>query len=301
MVVPPELGSFLIEAIISGALIAGLGLAGASFYKSRIQNQDYLDKLQELNSFHSTLTKLLQNSSNCNATFKQWADSSQVPGTAGTDLKMIYLCTSNCREEIIANGVNRGTPLLTEATANPTNNTNWLPINITNLTNRQRHWQIRDIGMIPLTKTGKGIINFMYELHPGRPDARIVKKSITVNMKFNLANTKFISCGSDTESSVRSAMQEMCEALSSGIAGAGEQKLVEWKDDQLKCLMRSGSPCPYGQSQVGVDTKGSYKCVSLTGNVQGDELFNGDDNNCSGNLRPTVQIGSDGQLRISCI
>lgn len=298
-----EEGSFLIEVTIGGALLAGLALGGATFYKMRVTNQDYLNKLRELDAFHSALTKTLQTSGHCNSTFKPWAEQPQVPGTGTDTLKRIRLCDSLCEEDRTAREVIPETnPVLTAATASPTDNTEWLPISITNINNRQRTWRIRDFEMDPVTRSGNGLINVHYELYPGRPDSRQILKTIMIYFKFTPSSAgtpEFVSCGSDRESSVRSVMQEMCEALNTD--SSLTNKFAIWDHESQKCQLRNLMTCPVNTVITGIDSTGEVLCKSLTLGVDGSELYDNNDRNCTGGTTPRIEIRSDGKLWIRCL
>lgn len=283
--------------------MAGLGLAGASFYKTRRQSQEYLEQLRELNTFHSTLTRLMQNSSHCNATFKRWDRLSQVPGTASNDIKEIILCRDGCSDNSRASTVNTvmpaPQPLIIEALTPPTYNLEWLPINISNLANRQRNWRVRDIAVwSPLTKTGKLELKIMYELYPGRTDSKRVLKTLAVNLKFNKSATPvFITCASDKESSLRSTLEEMCETLNKTVTGPA---IATWNHDYQRCDLNNYNPCPSPSSIAGITNQGTSTCSSYTTGVQGSSVFQNATSNCTSGKIPVVDISSDGRLRVVC-
>jgi hypothetical protein len=299
-------GSFLIEVIIAGGLLTGLAIAAASFYKTRLKNQDYLMKLRELDEFHSSLTNTLQNSSHCNATFKEWAFQTKVPGSLAKDIKTIWLCGNNCSEDYDVSTVQRAaSPLLTEATAQPTDETQWIPSDVQNLSNRKKHWHVKDMGMAPLKKSGKGVLKIIYELYPGTENSRRVSKSIELYFKFtpsSVGTPIFISCGSEKESSYRSVLQEMCDSLAkAATVPNGTAILAKWNHTQQECNLNSGPNCGYNQGLGGIDQEGLLKCQSLTKDVEGVNLYQPNDNDCSGDLRPAVNVDSNGKLRILCM
>lgn len=304
MIVRGQRGSFLIEVIIGGSLLAGVGLAGATLYKNNLKNQDYLDKIRELDAFHSSLTKLLQNSAHCNATFNPWGTSSAVPGNAANEIKYIKICSGPstvCNENSTAQSVTptNSTILITEASARLNDGKQWITSGLSSTSPRQRNWQVKDLGMTPVNRSGKALLEILYELYPGRTNSRTIKKDIELYFKF--APGRFVSCGSARESSVRSVLQELCESMAKSLtAPSGSSLLTSWNQTTQMCDLRNSINCPSNTTFAGFDSNGLVKCVSLTRDVMGAELYDPNTTNCSGNKIPSVVVGADKKLRIVC-
>jgi hypothetical protein len=299
-------GAFLVEVILGGGLLIGIAIAASSFYKTRLKSQTYMEKLRNLDTFHSYLTQTLHNTGHCNSTFKEWDQSTVVPGSLAKDVKRIWLCSNNCTEKFTTSTVQRNSsPLLTEATARPSDETEWLPFQKDTLTIRSKDWILKDLGMVPLTKSGKGTLKFLYELFPGTSDSKKVLKTIDLYFKFTpLSNGTpvFISCGSGKESSLRSVLQEMCESMSRvASAPSGSTILGEWDYGEQECNLNPSPRCGLNEAIKGVDKDGLLTCQSLTKDVEGMNLYQPNEENCSGSLKPSIIIDVDGKLRISCI
>jgi hypothetical protein len=303
MIVRDQTGSLLVEVMIGGSLLAGVGLAGATLYKNHLKNQDYLDKIRQLDVFHASLTRLLQNTSHCNATFNPWRENASVPGQAPNDLKHIRLCSSNCSDDSRAAsvGTTAADIFITKASARLNDEKQWIAYGLSPTSPRQRFWQVRDMGFGAVgkaTKTGKYTLDIIYELYPGRQNTRTVQKSIDLFFKF-APGPLFISCGNQKESSVRSVLQEMCDALTK-VPGSAGKILAKWNEKDQKCDIQDSMTCPANWTFAGFDTNGQVSCISLTKNVDASEFFDPTPQNCSGNKTPSLTVGPDKKVMIEC-
>lgn len=271
-------GFSLTEVMVGGAILAGIGLAGARLFKDQRQSQARLDYEQELQIFHQNLTKFIQDEKNCNATFTDWLG--RTPAQVAISGTTEFWTCSNCGTTLGFNydmsSVARGTRFLQIPT--------WIE-NINGITTKEKGlWRINTPimfkpGYAQPTGTGTFMLQVTYEMDPAFPGSRAVKKmsvkkDISLNLRFtqhtNPANRYLRECLSPKESAVNNLQSDICNSMTM-VASTGN--IMTWRDGTQSCDLLGttpGSPvktCPGGMVVAGIQADGTVHCEMLNQGV----------------------------------
>lgn len=250
-----QAGFTLTEVIVGGGILAGVGLSGALIFKNQKMSQKKVDNLQELNAFHQSVIRSMNNPFNCNATFKAssqaFIGSASIP--AGTSLNGLYNCGAGCNDfKNGAAGVSAGSAIITKG----------------NFIDNKLLWKVNDI-LIPggVAGTGPLIIKVVYELDPNKfPSANHPKvtKDILLNARFSTtAPVQFKECLNSQESSVNNLQNDLCKSMSA-ITSTGSV-VATWDEATQTCKTNGDAStklktCPAGMVIEGIRSDGSVHC-----------------------------------------
>lgn len=267
-----QAGFSLVEVMVGGGLLAGVGLAGAYMMKQQRTAQKKVDSEQQLLAYHQGLIKTLNNSQNCNATFKTWYGAA-IP--APTDISAINKCgavngvaadctaTGNIKND--ASAITAVTAVLTPgATAWTDNTETWYVDKIT--------IQANPAGGANYNKTGAIPLRITYKMNPRLDANRTVLKDLYVNARFKNTGA-FMECTNGQESSLNNLQNELCKTMNTNqISSAGA--VVKWNEDTQKCDLvgSTASPlksCPQGYVIEGVRSDGTVHCRSVSAGFTG--------------------------------
>jgi hypothetical protein len=232
----------LIEVMIGGSILAGVGLAGAYIFKEQRKSQHRVEMDQELHFYHERLTRFLSKTSNCNVLFgSRYNNDIQAFNPTA-----LYRCVSNCD----ASQANLAVPSPSSAFA--AINT-WLDA-------PKRHWMINSIEVPAATNTGKLAVKVTYQLNPSLPNARSVIKTIILNLRFSAPN-QFTACYDPQGSSVTNLQADICKTMS--VSSTGDV-LATWDEATLSCKLESKICTAQGLGFAGIDSNGVVSCRSMT-------------------------------------
>lgn len=259
-------GFTLPEIMIGSAIMAGVALAGATIFRNQSRSQARIENDQTLSIFHSALVKTLTDVHNCNATFKEYFNATQVGNIPfDTNPGAVRLCdpaSGTCNSDFNPETVQ---PLLTPFIQPG----DW--IDRTAATSR-RIWRLTSATMQNvLTDTGALRIRFVYTINPNI-ETRSVTKDLTVNLRFTPVSpgvAQFKECFNDQESSLNNLQNDVCKSMfPAGIATMGA--LVNWNDATQTCAPQGSYTSPIkdcstnGLMVEGIHSDGTVHCRSLT-------------------------------------
>lgn len=267
-------GFSLTEVMIGGAVLAGVGLAGARMFKDQKEAQKRVNMDNALNTYHASLVKIVQNANNCNATLRDWynVQASGVGGMApwtAIDLTNIYTCTG-CTVE--------GYDYNASVSAIP-NASRSLFVTEGQWTDGTQTWKVKTLDLEPPSQgTGNGKIIVTYELNPrmNSGTAKTIKRDANINMRFDQTTRQFKECLSGGESSVNNLQHDICESMRQ-VSSNGN--VMQWNDQTQKCetIGTTASPlktCPAGTLVDGISTNGTVRCRNATqGTVPNQDLM----------------------------
>lgn len=282
-------GFSLPEVMIGGAILAGVALTAATLFKDQTKAQQRINFDQQLNQFHGTLTKMLDNVHNCNATYSSAYGStsigpSNVPGA-------YVVCANNCNLEADAQTVVPGTAVAAAGSYIET-------------ANSKQVWMLQNVAhMNTLTATGQLRIRFTYQLNPRLGNRTVTKDSI-VNMRFDKTG-KFVECFNDQESTVNNLQNDLCDAINStGVDSNG--RLTTWDENLQKCVLTGSAAAPVkdctaaGMMVEGISSGGVMHCRPISTGFDPAPLINGSTTTCAAGSNATL-VFSGGQLSVQCL
>lgn len=252
--------------MVGGAILAGVGLAGARMFKDQKTAQKKVDGEQSLISYHASLAKIMHNENHCNATLSAYFGASG--GTPWANPTQIAMC-NGCTDVNV--NYNAGNVTSGMKTVMATAGSTW--------TDGTRTWQVmsfrigRDANTFNVAPSvsGKAVMRVEYRLNPDiKPGGgRTVFKDINLNLRFTQANTPvFVECISGGESSVNNLSHDICsEAMKAGTVST-DGRIMRW-DDSLQTCVLTGTPgtalktCPAGSVIEGVAQDGTVKCKRI--------------------------------------
>lgn len=256
-------GFSLMELMIGGAILAGIGLTGAQLIKGQKKVQSNIDHDLELDLMHAKISDMFtENAKDCDATFRSKYNTSNLSA-----ITQIRKCVDGCDSSKDASSVNASTsqviyttglssPHLTPPpTGSPTRNM----------------WYIQSFGNLqPQNGATSTNIVVMPIHYAHKTQSRVVTKYVTMAMRFS-STGKFLQCLDQRTSNIQNLEKEMCGAVKI-TTGATTLRGV-WNGDTQKCVV-SPVTCPAGTTFVGIPGSGvpgassPWSCKPVTNIVQ---------------------------------
>lgn len=297
-----QLGFTLPEIMIGGAILAGVGLAGATLFKNQTDSQARIEHDLMLSQFHTSLSKILENDHNCNATMKVNGNKygSASLGTSD-DITGVYLCdttTTTCNANFNAQTVVAvtGAVFLREG--------DWI-----DKSSSRQIWRMTKVDYpIAVTKSGPLRIRFEYTLNPNIGTRTVTKEAI-VNVRFNedavSGPVGFIECFNDQESSVNNLQNDVCKSFYPALTNvASDGGLVYWDESSQSCKLNGTPGAPlkdctaFGLMVEGIRSDGTAHCRSIGQGFDSTPLV--DSTSCP--ATSSVQlVWSGSQLKVTCV
>lgn len=296
-------GFSLTEVVIGGAVLAGLGLAGAQLFKEQKKSQKSVEHDQKLSLFHGHLQKLMENNGHCNATMK-----SVIPANssiaAGANVPALRTCTSGCQD---LNATMNTTTVANRAwdayTAGAYVAGGTL-VAAGNFIDGTNVWQVTSMVMTDTqTTTGPNRIRVSYRISPSI-GTRTVTKDIFVNLRF--FNNQFKECLNRQESTINNIQSDFCKSLNldNGTV-ATDGRVAVWDDSTQTCVLQSGKTCAqYNLATDGIGEDGRVRCrpiIDTNDPNKNTSLQNGGTlTTCPGGQRPQV-VWRDKKIQVVCV
>lgn len=251
------------EVMVGGAILAGVGLAGARMFKDQRQAQSKVDQEQSVNSYHQMLTKQLQNENVCSATLKgAWNyNPTQMMAFDVVDIFDCETCTNT--------SLDYDAFTVTQSATNFGENKWIAPFN--------GIWKITDISWKSVSNgTGPAVMKITYGMDPSWPGSRAQKvysfsKDINLMLRFT-QNTDpnlrlFKECVAGKQSSINNLQNDICGSMTQ-VTSTGN--IMVWSDATQGCVAigTTSSPvkvCTDANLVIdGINADGTVRCRSLT-------------------------------------
>lgn len=261
-----ERGFSLTEILLTGGILAGVGIAASRMFSSNVIAQRNIDLDQKLSSFHSTLTKVVQDVGNCNATFK--SQYGQPSLTAPTLIRTKdNIATYTGADATAYLGANAGTIVIgpTYITAGQ-----WIDEisefrqGASTQTWRLVSFTIAGGAIVPATPAKDRAFIVTYQLN-SKIRNRTVTKRIPLFVRF-ISDGTFSECYSPQGSAVSNFQDSVCFGMNTtedDIDGA----VVVFDEDLQRCVLRTDptsiKTCPAGQVLRGLDSNGQLQCMPV--------------------------------------
>ncbi len=241
-------GFSLTEVMVGGAILAGVALAGAQLAKNQFDAQKKIELDKDLLTYHSSLSRLMANSSHCNATFRNHLTTPQAVA-AGT-MTELRICTANCGHTSGMTGTALDLNAFTTGFF-----TGARYVGTGDYIDRSRRWRVDTI-RIPEARSVSGPIRI--RITYSGPSGRKVDKELRVHARFGTANT-FAECFDEGENFLKTTQQELCETMKY-VSTTGQ--IATFNTDLQECDFQLSKQCGAG-FQSFLEADGVYRCRKI--------------------------------------
>jgi type II secretory pathway pseudopilin PulG len=273
-------GFSLTEVMVGGAILAGVAVAGATLFKNQSDSQKKINADQLVSMYHSTVTKVLQNTRHCNATFREFYGE---PISNEVNISSIRICQEGrCQTASVQNEDMQPDPFIEVGSF----------IEGFNETGR-KYWKLKQIITRNALKSN-GVLKLEFEYLDIR-DGRMVSKDALVNMKFD--GEVFSGCFSDQESISENLAKQFCES-------DGIMSFLQWNENDEKCQLKDSGPlsdCTNNRAG-GIQDEGTLDCsTNLTAGwaPSTDNVLSSENFDCSSSGQANL-LWEGGKLKIKC-
>ncbi|HXH30306.1 MAG TPA: hypothetical protein VNJ01_05815 [Bacteriovoracaceae bacterium] len=264
-------GFNLIELMIGGTILAGAGITATVLFSKNMAAQKGITHLQDLQSYHTALTKTFSDTRNCNATFNMLAGPGQNPQLVDIDHINILAESANQDQNddafdgtysaipttaIAREGVFIGTP--------------------------DKSWKIETMDVVELPNTSANVSGAITKRHRmdityiypkmGEKPAQTSIKSIYFTAKFEktASGPDFVGCHDIKKNSIENLENNLCETMTPPATSLGMGQLFEWDKAKQNCVRKTNvRNCPAGFVAKGYTENGTVDCVSLRTGYEG--------------------------------
>ncbi len=291
-------GFSMVELMIGGAFLAGAGLTAMLIFGNHMKAQKNVSHIQKLQTNHASVSKLMTDTRNCNATFND-----QYGKTTIEDPAALY--TSDTAATFLQDAGNtvRGGPIFQVGGWSDPSNT----------------WRVEDIEMVQLQDTSGATVNnvdnsiarryrmdvdyVLAGVSMGTAQAGVKEtKSVYLTLRFEKtgAGSVFRGCMDARKNSIQNLENDLCETLTPPVPSAGGGQIFTWNKDTQKCQLVTGvKTCGVGYTIEGITSLGVVKCEKISKALNAPLMINS--NGCSTtNSNARLVFDSTGKLRISC-
>lgn len=242
-------GFSLVELVVGGGILAGIGLLGTQLIKNQKTSQQQIDNDLELELLHAKISDFFrEDAKNCDATFRyHYNQTGPIP--APPDIRR---CTANCNVSTI----------LTDAQAA----TGSVVFSVGSSLGDRSLWQIGSFGQLTVNHVGAS---------PDRTNIMLLPVNYVHRTKVNLTRTKFVpiamrfdsagrfkQCVDASTTNIHNLERAICSTLNS----AGGNSRGVWNGDTQKCLSTStipGGDCVFGIYVRGIEKSNGTRCVRM--------------------------------------
>lgn len=230
-------GFSLIELMVGGVILAGIGLTGAQLMKGAKVTQSRIDHDLELDLIHSKITSMfMENAKDCDATFRHLYGTGLT--TAITQIKTCPISLAGCTDyHLDASSVPISNPNV-PFTTGPTG---------PELSPRSL-WYIQSFGVpVPHNNQAAARTNLMIlpvnYAHKTLTNRRVTKFT-TIAMRFNSAGA-FLQCLDGKSQNIQNIAKEVCTFIRR-----------QWNGETNTCVMGGASSCALGTVFRGISATG---------------------------------------------
>ena len=292
-------GFTLPEIMIGGAILAGVAVAGITIFKNQSKSQARVQHEMTLSQYHATLSKIIENDHNCNATFRSMGKFG-APSIGGTDdISSLLLCDTsvagNCvSEKNASNTLALMTPFISE--------NSWIDSG-----SSRQVWKLSKIEYKgSIDKTGILPLRVTYTMNPSI-DSRIVIKDANLNLRFSTTGAGLQECFNNQESAVNNLQNNVCKNFYKNVSGDAKEGVpVIWDEVTQTCKL-NGQATPAtplkdcstsGLMVEGIRTDGTVNCRSIaTGSKIAEKA---DSTPCAPNSKVSFEIVAGGNVKVKC-
>lgn len=242
-------GFSLVELVVGGGILAGIGLLGTQLIKNQKTSQQQIDHDLELELLHTKISDFFrEDAKNCDATFRYHYN---LPGPipAPPDIRR---CIANCTVSTSVSDAQTAAGAVVYSVGS-------------SLGDRSL-WQIQGFGQLFVNQVGAS---------PDRTNIMMLPINYVHRTKLNHTRTKFVPIAMRFDSSGRfkqcvdgatTNIQNLERSICSALNSAGGNSRGVWNGDTQKCLSTStipGGDCVFGIYVRGIEKANGTRCVRM--------------------------------------
>ncbi len=301
LILKKERGFSLMEVMLGGSLLLGVGIAGSQLFKDQTVAQKRINNDHALEAFHNNLSKTMSLSENCNTNMKRLARLRVVAQTRTiTSLGICYQFDvvglpgqpgyrrSKCADDntTLDGSFDAYTP---EAYMQ-------MPgIYIKNFDGYMDAWQIQKMELMDsLTHSGLVRLRVTYTTNPRVPYKKTIHKDIILNLR--LSGGLFSECVDARENSMNNLQNDLCKSLG---------PLATWNDSKQICEIKNGSKDCLSTNQhvAGIGSDGTLTCATIpSGTTAASGLVEPTPSNCLSPKKVGISFDTtDRKMKLTCV
>lgn len=252
-------GFSLVELVVGGAILAGVGLLGTQLVKNQKVQQQRIDHDLELELLHSKISDFFrENAKDCDATFRyHYNQVGPIPAPAA-----IRRCTTNCeawRDAQLTVG-----PVVFAVNSGLGDRTLWQVESFGELINQAGLSPSRsNIMLLP--------VNYVHRTQ----SSRRLTKFVPITMRFD-SGGRFKQCLDSDATNIQNLERAACHSFTA-ISTSGSYVKATWNGDTQTCtttLVHPNGDCPTGVYYNGVLKGRAVRCARFRDDVLSPPVFN---------------------------
>jgi hypothetical protein len=251
-----QAGMSLMEVMLGGAVLAGVGLAGAYIVKQQREAQYRVEQDRELNLFHDRLSRIMNAPANCREFMREitaqlgggMTFSSERVSTASNPIQL-HTCAGTCNasDTIGTAPTEKGPAVIRPG--------DW--------TDNKRNWRMVAFNIPDLQFSGINAASgrYAFKIEYNNPRYRSIHKDLILNLRFE--NGRFVQCMDPQSSSVNNMQNDICRGMINSLGVNSLGSIVEWDPLTQRCQPRPSivRVCTdLGLVFAGIDSNGMARC-----------------------------------------
>ena len=287
LILKKESGFSLMEIMLGGSLLVGVGLAGSQLFKNQTVAQKRINNDHALEFFHNNLSRTMSLSENCNVNMKAQATGGFVRQkrtitSLGLCDQALGKCADDNTEPDLSFDVNTPNALIYKEAYRRNNEVD-------------SSWQIQNME-IRDSLDHSGLVRFRvtYTTNPRVPYRKTIHKDIILNLR--LSDGKFSECVDARESYMNNLQNDLCKSLG---------PLATWNDSKQICQIINGSKdcLPTNQHVAGIGSDGSLTCTKIpSGLTAASGLMEPTPSNCLHPKKVGISFDpTDKKMKLTCV
>ena len=239
-------GFSLVELLIGGSILAGIGLLGTQLMKNQKTTQQRIDNDLEVELLHTKISDFFgENAKHCDATFSfHYNQPGPIPAPPS-----IRRCVTNC-----------------ESSTDAQLATGSVVFSINEAIGDRSLWRIESFGQLRPSNSSHSASNTNMMLMPvtyvHRTQNRRINKFVPIAMRFD-STGRFKQCIDASTSNIANVEREVCNNLRALTSTGGYVRGL-WNADTQKCttsLVNPNGNCANGVYMNGVEKDQGTRCV----------------------------------------
>ena len=291
LILKKESGFSLLEVMLGGSLLVGVGLAGSQLFKDQTVAHKRINNDHALDLFHNNLSKTMSLTENCNTNMKRLVDIQKVVRQVRT-IPSLGLCDQaqgkKCADDnsIPDGSFDAYTPDAWE----------YKEAYRIDDDSKMDSWQIKKMEIRDsLTLSGLVRLRVTYTTNPRVPYRKTIHKDIILNLR--LSNGYFSECVDARESSMNNLQNDLCKSLG---------PLATWDDSKQICQIKNETQdCLPNQHVAGIGSNGTLTCAKIpspSNPTAASGLVEATPLNCSSSKKLGVSFDTtDKKMKLTCV
>ncbi len=287
-----ESGFSLLEVMLGGSLLVGVGLAGSQLFKDQTVAQKRINNDQALELFHNNLSKTMSLSENCNTTMKYILPPDKSVPKIGI-INSLGVCDQALGKCADDNSPDTYGDLSFDAYT--PHAWKYKKAFFINDDSKMDSWQIKNMEIMDsLDHSGLVRLRVTYTTNPRVPYRKTVHKDVMLNLR--LSAGQFSECVDARESYMNNLQYELCKSL---------RPLTIWDDSKQTCKIINGSTnCSSPNEHItGFGPNSTLPCASIPSDpTAASKLVESSPIICSSSQKVKISFDTiDKKMKLTCV